>query len=116
MRGRGKAEHKVRFERAGKQEDDWGNERETWMLYSVDFAEIFWGAGSEQREAAQKAASQAASFEVLSHKKTRGLSVTDRLLYPVTDPDPVNWPVWEITAVAPISRSMVRITATRAAG
>lgn len=87
-----------------------------WGTWTTQRAAIFYGTGKEQREAAQESGSQAASFEVPSNSKTRAISVTDRLCYPVSDADPANWPVWDITAVNDLGfNEGVRITATRAA-
>lgn len=84
--------------------------------YAAEYARIIYGSGREQREAAQEVASQVATFEVLNNSKTRAISVSDRLRYPVTDDDPDNWPVWDIQAVSDLGfNEGVRITATRAA-
>jgi hypothetical protein len=87
-----------------------------WGEYAAEFARIIWGTGKEQREAAQEAGSQIASFEVLSNSKTRALSITDRVCYPVTDPDPDKWPAWDIQAIADLGfNEGLRITCARAA-
>jgi head-tail adaptor len=97
-------------------QDAFGADIVDWSTWTTEYSAIFYGSGREQREAAQENASQSASFEVLSHSKTRAISVTDRLCYPVTDPDPTNWPVWDIQAVNDIDFNKgVRVTATRAA-
>lgn len=84
--------------------------------YCTEYAAIFYGSGREQREAAQETGSQSASFEVLSNSKTRSLSVTDRVCYPVTDPNAANWPAWDIQAIAEIGMNDgIRLTCVRAA-
>jgi head-tail adaptor len=96
--------------------DDYGGEIETWAAYATAYAAIFYGSGREQREAAQEVGVQPASFEIPSNSKTRLISVTDRLCYPVSAADPGNWPVWDITAVSDLGfNEDIRITATRAA-
>lgn len=116
MQAAGKRRHKVVIEReqvTGK--DSFNADVVEWVTWSTDMADIFFGSGREQREAAQESASQAASFEVLSHAKTRALLATDRLRYPVTDPVPANWPIWDIQAFNDLGANEgVRITATRA--
>jgi hypothetical protein len=117
MRRQSRRRHKIVIQRAGEPLDDGMTTQpgafETW---TTEYAAIFFGSGQEQREAAQETAGQTASFEVLSNAKTRAISVTDRLCYPVTDPNPDNWPVWDIQAANDLGLNQgVRITATRPA-
>jgi head-tail adaptor len=109
--------HKIAIQRSAKVgEDDLGHDVIEWANYATEMAAVYYGTGREQREAAMETASQVASFEVLSNSKTQTLSVTDRICFPVTDPDPENWPTWDIQAVNEIgSNKGVRITATKAA-
>jgi head-tail adaptor len=109
--------HKIVIQRTGAPTDDgYTTNPGAWANYATEMAAIYYGTGREQREAAQENATQTASFEVLSNSKTRALSVTDRICFPVTDPDPENWPTWDIQAVNEIgSNKGVRITATKAA-
>jgi head-tail adaptor len=67
-----------------------------WSEFAREYAAIFYGAGREQREAAQQAASQAASFEVLSNSRTRAVTPGDefRLRYAGA--------IWDIRSVAEI--------------
>lgn len=81
------------------------------------WANIVFGSGQEQREAAQNGGSQSASFAVLASPETAGVSVRDRIRYPLSDPDPANWPVWEIQARAEMGfNEGFDFTATRVAG
>jgi head-tail adaptor len=109
--------HKIIVQRLGAPTDDGHNTTPgAWANYATEMAAVYYGSGREQREAAQESASQTASFEVLSNSKTRALSVTDRICFPVTDPDPENWPSWDIQAVNEIGLNKgVAIVATRAA-
>ncbi|MFB0875461.1 MULTISPECIES: head-tail adaptor protein [unclassified Sphingobium] len=80
------------------------------------WANIAFGSGSEQREAAQQGGSQVASFAVLWTPETKSVSVRDRIRYPLSDPDPAKWPVWEINAVAELGfNEGFAFTATRVA-
>lgn len=117
MRNAGKRSHKIVIRRAGAPiNDGFTTQPGPYVVFTAEFAAIYYGSGREQREAAQENAGQTASFEVLSNAKTRAISVTDQLCYPVTDPDPNNWPVWDIQAANDIGLNEgVRITATRAA-
>jgi hypothetical protein len=82
--------------------------------FAPEYARIIYGSGREQREAAQEGASQTATFEVLSNAKTRTVSVTDRICYPVGDPDPAKWPVWDVIAAVDLGYNEgVRLTAVR---
>ena len=109
--------HKIIVQYQGAPSDDGYNEVPgAWEHYCTEFARIIWGTGKEQREAAQEVGSQTASFEVLSNVSTRAISVTHRICYPVDDPEPANWPAWDIQAVADLGfNEGIRITATRAA-
>lgn len=108
---------KIIVQRQGPPTDDGYNTVPgTYANYTTQYAAIFWGSGREQREAAQEVGSQAASFEVVSDTKTRTISVTDRLCYPVADDDPANWPVWDIQAVNDLGfNEGVRITCVKVA-
>lgn len=65
-------------------------------------ASAYFGSGQEQRDSAQDGARQKASFDVLNNATTRSLTVTDRLYYPVSDPDPDRWPAWDIRGKVPL--------------
>lgn len=81
------------------------------------WANILFGSGSEQREAAQQGGAQTATFLVLADSETVGVSVRDHVLYPLSDPDPDKWPSWEIQAVAEVGLNEgFAFTATRVAG
>lgn len=74
--------HLIVIEERSVADDGLGGEEETWEEIGQEFAAVFYGSGSEQREAAQRGGSQAASFEVLSNSLTRSLRVADhRIVY-----------------------------------
>jgi len=112
-----KRPHKIMIQRQiVTGQDDYGQDIIGPGIWTTEYAAIFYGSGREQREAAQESGSQAASFEVLSNAKTRAISVTDKVLYPVSDPDPDNWPAWDIQAANDLGfNEGVRITAARPA-
>ena len=89
--------------------DDYGDEIEAWSDAFDEYAAIFYGTGTEQREAAQMQANQTATFEVLSNARTRAISTgTTRVVY--------NGAAWDVRAVAEIGlNNGVKVTATRAA-
>lgn len=94
---------KIVFERKQLADaDEYGGEQVLrWQTYCREWASINFGTGQERRAASQESASQTATFQVLSNLKTNRLSVTDRLCYPVSDPDPEKWPRWDIKSVVP---------------
>ncbi|WP_084514853.1 head-tail adaptor protein [Sphingobium lactosutens] len=88
--------------------DGYGGEKETWSLFTQEFAAVYFGTGREQRAAAQEGGSQAASFEVLSNRKTRTVSRVDHRI--VFDNS-----VWDVTGAHDLDNGGRRITAIRAA-
>ena len=81
------------------EDDELGGEVLRWVTWCREWASISFGTGAERRAAAQEAGSRPATFQVLANRKTNSLSVTDRICYPVTDPDPKKWPRWDITSI-----------------
>lgn len=112
-----KRPHKVIFERSGAPVDDgMTTQPGAFATYATEYAAIIYGSGTEQRKAAQEGGAQVATFEVLNNGKTRTLSVTDRVRYPVSDATPANWPIWDIQAVSDLGfNEGIRVTAQRAA-
>jgi hypothetical protein len=109
--------HKIVIERSGPPVDDgMTTQPGAFAPYLAANAAIIWGSGNEQRKAAQEGGAQVATFEVLSNSKTRTISVTDRIRYPVSDADQSVWPIWDIQAVSDLGfNEGVRVTAQRAA-
>jgi head-tail adaptor len=90
-------------------EDGYGGEQETWAEFGQEYAAVYYGTGSEQREAAQQGGSQVASFEVLSNSKTRAISVINHRIA-------FDGGIWNITAKHDLGLNEgVRITAIREA-
>lgn len=106
---KGRLNKRLRIERTGEPIDDGYNTVPgEWALLCNAWCDVFYGTGTEQRQAAQEGASQSASFEVLSNVKTRTVSVADRIVF-----DGANW---DISANIEIERGAGRrITAVRAA-
>lgn len=106
---KGRLKHRIQFERASPPVDDgYTSVTGDWVLLTMAWSDVFYGTGTEQRQAAQEGASQAASFEVLANSKTRTVSVTDRIKF--------DGGAWNITANIEIERGAGRrITAVRAA-
>ena len=89
-------------------EDGYGGEEEGWAAFAPEYAAVYYGTGTEQREAAQSGGSQAASFEVLSNAKTRAISVTEHRIA-------FDGGIWNITGAHDLGNGGRRITAIRAA-
>lgn len=68
-----------------------------WTEYAKAWAAVYYGSGSEQREAAQTSASLGASFEVLANSKTRGLLLTDRIRF--------DGLIWDIRSTIPLGHN-----------
>lgn len=89
--------------------DGYGGESEAWAEYAREYAAVYFGTGTEQREAAQQGGSQTASFEVLSNSKTRAISVINHRIA-------FDGAIWNITAKQDLGLNEgVRLTAIRAA-
>ena len=90
-------------------EDGYGGEIEVWAEYCRAYAAVYYGSGKEQREAAQVAGSQVASFEILSDSKSRAISVIDHRIS-------FDGGTWNITAKQDLGlNDGVRVTAIREA-
>lgn len=96
------------FIRATATADDYNQPVENWVspttLVTVTAAVSF-GGSQERREAAQEAASQAASFECLRTPILDGVTAKDRISFDGSQ--------WGITERAPLDRTNIRFTATR---
>lgn len=104
----GARDKQIVIQRATTTTDDYGGEVSTWADYATEWAAVYYGNGTEQRQAAQEGGSQAASFEVLANPLTRDIKITDRISHEGV--------AWDITAIAPLGfNEGVRITAVRAA-
>ena len=73
---------KIVIERMTAVTDDYGHQDgSNWTPYITCYANVIYGSGREQREAAQLQASLPATFEVLSNDKTRSVTATDRIQF-----------------------------------
>ncbi|MGE6693346.1 phage head completion protein [Sphingobium limneticum] len=96
-----------RYEEAGR--DTLNAPIYQWIVYVRASASVYYGSGSEQREAAQTSASLSASFEVLANSKTRGVLMTDRIRFDNL--------IWDIRSTIPLGHNAgVRITAVAVTG
>ena len=103
----GNRPHLITIERSTETRDALNTPVNRWDEHCKAYAAVYFGSGSEQREAAQTQGSQVASFEVLSNSKTREVTVLDRVRFAGG--------LWDIRSVAPIGLNEgVKINAVRA--
>ena len=105
-RGAGARTESIGFERAETTRGPSGQQREEWVAFAGAKASIYWGSGSERRQAAQEAGSQAASFVVLATSRMRGVSIRDRITYGGAS--------WDILSIVPRGRDEIEFNAVRA--
>ncbi len=99
----------VSLERATVVQDPYGEEQLTWGALGSEWCQLFYGRGDERRQAAMEQGQQAATFNMLANKRTRGLTLKDRLT--------ADGVVWDIVGLAPDTpgRGQFEATAVRAA-
>lgn len=105
----GRRNHPITIERKTITLSDTGSETESWPSVVGQMAEVIFGSGNERREAAQKQASQTATFIVLDTPVTRAVVPMDRIQF--------DGAAWDITSAAQSRRyhRMRELTALRAA-
>lgn len=93
----GRRDTKIRFERGGYGTDEYGESIKVWAQYGhPEFAQVFWGAGSERRGAGQMRAAATATFAVLQNSQTAFMTTSDRII--------ADGRMWDITGIVPSSR------------
>ena len=96
----------ITIEREIKKDVNAVNEAVTaWDPLCKAWAKVFWGKGSERREAAQKTGKISATFNILSSTESRSVTPRDRIRFEDA--------VWDITGVSPVERTEIEITAVR---
>ena len=96
----------IKVERATVTQDDYGEEIETWAQAFQEFARVFYGRGTERREAAADRSEMPITFSVLANINTRTITARDRIRYDAL--------IWNIEGVAPVTRGEIEITAIAA--
>lgn len=104
-RGAGTRDKLVIFQRATTAEDDYGEPIPRWEVLGRVFALVLQGRGSERRQAAMEQGEQPATFRVVSSALTRGLQLTDRIVF-----EGRPWDIRGVVIDSP-ARGMVEITA-----
>ena len=105
----GARDKRITIEARTVAEDGYGGEVETWTPYARPWADVIYGSGTEQRQAAQDGGSQTASFEIPSNTKSRAISTTGHRIS-------FEGGIWNITAKQDMGLNEgVRLTGIRAA-
>jgi head-tail adaptor len=102
---RGAFDRLITVQRATATTDDYGGETQTWADVEEAYARVRFGLASEQRQAAQEAGTQAATFEVVPTVALLAVTLKDRIFF--------DGSFWDIQEVAPLDRQTLRFTATR---
>lgn len=103
---RGVFDQEVTFTRASTTTNDYGEEIPgTPITVADEWAQVRFGLAGEKREAAQENALQAATFEFRRTDELDSLRMTDTAIFDGSN--------WNITELAPLSRTEFRVTAVR---
>lgn len=102
----GKRDRKIIFQRYTVVQDEYGEETQTWAQYGKSQkTRVFFGLGSENREAAREQGVQAATFNCYATSTTRAVMVRDRIV--------MNGENWDVVSIQPIGRREIDFTAKR---
>lgn len=104
----GARDKRITIERSTETRNALNEPVKTWAPYARPWASVYYGTGTEQRQAAQTQATQVATFEILSSTKNRSIEVTDRIIF--------DGEIWEIRSIPRIGLNEgIKITAVRMA-
>lgn len=101
----GQRDRLITFQTSTATSDDHGGETLAWADIERAWARVRFGTGQERREAAQEAAGQSATFEVLPTAALRAVGPADQILFDGSS--------WDINDAALLDRGTLRFTATR---
>ncbi|MBX7496766.1 head-tail adaptor protein [Qipengyuania sp. 6B39] len=103
----GRRDQLVKLERATVTQDAYNEDVESWGTIGQEWAAVFYGQGSERRQAAMEQGQQAATFNMLSNPVTQGLRLTDRIAHAGA--------AWDIEGIAVDTpcRGEIEVTAVR---
>lgn len=102
----GKRDHIITIERATAGQDAHGEEVSTWAVFTTEWAAVFWGRGSERRQAAMEQGQQPATFQVLANLDTLAVTLRDRVN--------LDGAIFDIAGIAPVGSGLVEFTGVRA--
>jgi len=96
----------IAIERAAVNQNEYGEEIETWAEVFKEWARVFYGKGNERREAAANRSEMSITFLVLANSNSRTITARNRIRY--------DGLIWNIEGVAPVTRGEIEITAVAA--
>lgn len=103
----GQRDRRIIFQRFTATQDEYGEEVQTWAQHGKpQKARIFYGLGSENREAAREQGVQPATFNCYATETTKGVMVRDRIVMGSEN--------WDVVSIQPIGRREIDFTAKRA--
>ncbi|MAG24952.1 hypothetical protein CMI47_05170 [Candidatus Pacearchaeota archaeon] len=105
----GRRDQLVTLERYSATMNEYNEEVDfVWTPLGQEWAAVYYGKGSERRQAAMEQGSQPANFQFLSNAQTRGLTLKDRIEHNG---------VWDVVGISPDTpeRGLLEVTAVRAA-
>lgn len=103
----GKRDRRIIFERYTATQADSGEEVQTWaQVGKSQKAKVYYGSGSERREASREEGSQSANFNCHASETTRAILIRDRIT--------MEGERWDVVGISPIARREIEFTATRA--
>lgn len=102
----GKRDRRVIFQRYTATQADSGEEVQAWAaLGTPQKVRVYYGNGSERREAGREDGSQSANFNCHACETTKQVAIRDRIVM-----DGENW---DVVGISPIGRREIEFTATR---
>ncbi len=103
---RGAYDRLVAFQRSTVTTNEYGESIPgTPATFEEGWARVRFGTAQEKREAAQEAAGQSATFELVPTTALLAVLLTDHILFDGSQ--------WDIVEKAPLERNNIRFTATR---
>lgn len=77
----GRRDQLVTLERFTTSQDSYGEDQQDWAPIGQEWAAVYYGSGSERRQAAMEQGGQTATFAMLANPITLGVKLTDRIVH-----------------------------------
>jgi head-tail adaptor len=102
----GRRDQLITFQDFTATQDAAGEEVQVWADIGQEWAAVYYGRGSERRQAAAEEGQQAATFQVLSNATTSSVTLQDRIILD-------GW-IWDLVGISPDTpkRGLIEFTAT----
>lgn len=102
----GKRDRRIIFQRFTATQDEYGEQIETWTAFGKEQkAAVYYGTGTERREAAREEGSQTANFNCYATETTRAVIIRDRIV--------MGGENWDVLGISPMGRREIDFTAKR---